>query len=85
MDRTTLVDNLSTTRRQIEQVKTLITRQRCVLAEAIIERRNARSARETLVTMEDFLSLVASRNELEQKLAEHPLGRYRVVNKRHRS
>jgi hypothetical protein len=30
-------------------------------------------------------SLVVSRNELEQKLAEHPLGRYRVVNKRHRS
>lgn len=78
MPRTTLLDNLSSRCRQIEEVKLLIRRQRFILAELIVERNNTTLAREALAAMEAFLvSLVASRNELEAELAEEPVDQRR--------
>lgn len=83
MDRSTLLSNLSSRRRQIEEVKTLVSRQRFILAELIIERRNTTSGRQALAAMEAFLeSLVANRTELEAELAQDPIGQPRLLRKR---
>jgi hypothetical protein len=83
MKQATLLSNLSSTRRQIEEVKSLIRRQRVILAELIVERRNATAARDALAAMEVFMaSLVAHRTGLEKELDEHSIDQRRAALRR---
>jgi len=86
MERDTLLGNIISTRRHIDEVGSLVSRQRIVVAELIIERRSTTAAREALAAMETFLiSLVATRNELEAEFAEYPLEQRDKVSRRMRS
>ena len=86
MERDTLLRSIRSTRQHIDEVGNLISRQRIVVAELIIERRNTTAAREALASMEAFLiSLVTTRNELEAELAEYPIEQRDVLKKQLRS
>lgn len=83
MERSTLLSNLSSRRRQIEEVKVLISRQRFILAELIIERRSTRAGRQALEAMEAFLrSLIENRAELEAELGQDPISQSRHLGRR---
>lgn len=70
MERASLLDGLNRARKQIEEVSPLISRQRIVLAELIVARRDTTAARDALTAMKAFMVfLTARRNQLEQELA----------------